>query len=110
MRKLGICILLISCLPTYAGAAQVFGSLKYGDRAVGQGVLVNVQCGDRAYPTKTNEYGSYGIYVRERKCTLAVYYENRWSRGYDIYPDDSDPVRYDFEMGWENGTLVLWRK
>jgi hypothetical protein len=112
MRKIIVCFQLILFLPTLVFAAQVFGSLKYEDKSVGPGVEIKIQCeGQKDVWLKTDEYGSYSTYLRSRKCNLQVNFRNQWSEGFDIYPDETDPVRYDFELARrENGSLFLRRK
>lgn len=111
MKKPAICFLFTLLLPTVAVAAQVFGSLKYEDRSVGEGVDVKIQCeGEKEVWVKTDAYGSYSVYLRQRKCGLQVLFQNQWSQSVDIYPDQTDPVRYDFELERRNESLFLRRK
>jgi hypothetical protein len=113
MKKIAVCVLLIVFLPMLAVAAQVFGSLKYEDRSVGQGVDLKIQCvGEKEVWAKTDAYGSYSAYLpRPKKCGLQVSFGKQWTDVYDIYPDETDPVRYDFELvKRDNGTLFLRRK
>lgn len=113
MKRLIACLLIL-LLPMIAFAAQIFGNLKYGDRSVGEGIEILIRCdGERdEWRTRTDAYGSYSVYLpRPRKCRLQVYFANQWSEPSDVYPDQTDPVRYDFELMRRNdGTIYLVRK
>lgn len=113
MKKIAACLLVVLFLPVFAFAAQVFGSLKYEDRSVGEGVNLKVQCeGQKEVWAKTDAYGSYSVYLPQpKKCGLQVSFRNQWTDVFVIYPDETDPVRYDFELvRHDNGTLFLRRK
>ena len=113
MRRIASLLFLILLFPTFVFAAQIFGSLKQNNTSVGQGVRVRIQCaGEKPYEADTDGYGSYKIYVpHPGKCGLSVFYGGRWSAVYDIYSDQTDPVRYDFALISQNdGSLRLERK
>ena len=112
MKKLISCFPLILSLPAIAFAAQVFGSLKFEDRSVGPGVQIRARCdGEKEIWIKTDNFGSYSMYSRARKCIIDVNFRNQWSEAIDVYPDPTDPVRYDFELVRRpNGALYLRRK
>lgn len=100
MKKTAVCILLIFFLPMLAVAAQVFGRLKYEDRSVGEGVNLKFQCeGKDDKWVNTDANGSYKTYLPgPKKCKVVVYFRNDWTGPHDIYVDETDPVRYDFEI------------
>lgn len=111
MRKIAFCFQLILLLPSLVFGAQVFGSLKYEDRSVGEGVVVRIQCdGEKDVWVKTDGYGSYNAYLPAKHWRLSVYLGNQWSEPTDVYPDATDPVRYDFELIRRDGRLFLGRK
>lgn len=112
MRKIITCFQIILFIPAIAMAAQVFGSLKFEDRSVGPGVQVRIRCdAEKEIWIKTDNFGSYSAYLRPKKCALDVNFRNQWSEPIDIYPDQTDPVRYDFELVRRpNGALFLRRK
>ena len=115
MKKVAICFQIILLLPAIAFGAQVFGSLRFENASVGGGVEVNVKCGEkgeREYNGKTDPFGSYSVYLpRPEKCRLAVNFRNQWSEPYDVYSDETDPVRYDFELiRRDNGSFFLRRR
>lgn len=101
MRRIAILLLLILLFPTFAVAGQIFGSLKENNTSVGKGVGIRIQCGEKVnpYEGESDSYGSYSVYVPQPgKCAFTVYYAGQWSLPYDIYSDQTDPVRYDFEL------------
>src|SRR5262245_21914695 len=103
-------LLLILLLPGFATAAQIFGSLKEGDRPIAQGVQVRVQF-DKSIPSSgaTDGYGSYNLFVKPKgKCTFSVYYGGAWV-SIDVYSYDS-PVRYDFDLIRQNDGRYMLRR
>src|SRR5262245_18294823 len=111
MKVTRICFLLAIGLPTVMSAAQVYGSLKKGDRAVRQGVQIEVTCGNHAHHAgQTDVYGSYSINVRETgSCTLKVFYSDRCMPTFQI-DSENEPVRYDFLLFQQSDTCVLQRR
>jgi len=112
MKKITIMLSLILLFPTFAFGKQIFGSLKEGNTAVGEGVGIRIKCGDNEHTGQTDVYGSYSVFVpNPGRCAFQVYYGGVWSQPYDIYSDETDPVRYDFELVRESdGTFVLKRR
>ena len=100
MKKIAIPLFLILLFPTFALAGQIFGSLKQNGASIGKGAAVAIKCGENPENRgETDSYGSYNIYVpRAGKCAFTVYYGGRWSPAYYVYSDQTDPVRYDFEL------------
>ena len=113
MRKIAIPLFLILLFPTFALAGQIFGSLKQNGASIGKGSAVLIKCSEsEKYEGQTDGYGSYNIYVsRAGKCAFSVYYKGRWSPPYYVYSDQTDPVRYDFELvNQPDGSFRLERK
>jgi hypothetical protein len=112
MRKIAIPLFLILLCPTFALAGQIFGSLKQNGASIGKGTAVVIKCGETQYEGQTDAYGSYNIYVPSAgKCAFMVYYGGRWSPAYYVYSDQTDPVRYDFELVRQpDGSFKLERK
>ncbi len=111
MKKIAFCFQLVLLFPSLVLGAQVFGSLKYDDRSVGEGVVVKIQCdGEKEVWRKTDAYGSYSAYLQPKHCSLWVNLGNQWSEPAAVYPDATDPVRYDFELISRDGRLILGRK
>jgi hypothetical protein len=111
MKTIGTLVFLMLIVVPPAFSAQIYGSLKEGDRSVGAGVKVIIECAGGTDSKETDGYGSYNLYVRPTgKCTFRVYYQGKWSVPFTIYSYD-DPVRYDFELIRQgDGQYALKRK
>jgi len=114
MRNITILLLVFLVSPVSAFGAQVFGSIKFENRSVGEGVEIRVRCGEKAEKgernLRTDRFGSYSDYLPTGKCTFEVKLREEWSVPYDIYADENDPVRYDFELVRIDGQLKLVRR
>lgn len=114
MRKVAILLLVSLVFPLSTLVAQVFGSIKFENRSVGEGVEIRVRCGEKAEKgernLKTDRFGSYSEYLPSGKCTFEVNLKGEWSMPYDIYADKNDPIRYDFELVRIDGQLKLERR
>jgi len=110
MKSLAV-VLLIVLLPGFATAAQIVGSLKEGDRPIGQGVPVQIQYGNTPVGKGTTDnYGSYNLFVKQKgNCTFSVYYGGAWVST-TVYSYDT-AVRYDFDLVRQSdGRYVLRRR
>ncbi len=110
MRFFSIFIPALLVFPGIALGGQVYGKLKEAGRAVSKGIDVTVRCTQgKTYSTKTDRFGSYRVYVREKgRCTLRVEKTGRsWEGHIRSY---KDPVRYDFELVKTDKKYVLKRK
>ena len=115
MRKVAILLLVFLLFPVSTFAAQVFGNIKFENRSVGEGVEIRIRCGEKMEKgeknLRTDRFGSYSDYLPTGKCTFEVNFRDQWSMPYDIYADENDPVRYDFELVRIDGNqLRLERK
>jgi hypothetical protein len=85
---------------TFAG--EIYGTIRESGSPV-KGASVAVECGNIPYPTQTDNYGSYRVFVPVNgKCSLTVTYREVTSRGFSVF-SYTDPVRYEFE--WNRGQL-----
>jgi len=111
MKKIAILLLVFLLFPVSTLAAQVFGNIKFDNRSVGEGIVIRIRCRekDEKY-LRTDRFGSYSDYLPTGKCTFEVNYGGEWSVPAEIYADESDPVRYDFELVRVDGRLKLERK
>lgn len=111
MKKLTSMILLLIGCAELAIAGQIYGNVKEGNRSVGEGVEISINCASKPIAARTDTYGSYKIYVpNSGKCSLTILYQNRWSQPFSIY-SDQEPVRYDFELLKQpDGTFTLKRR
>jgi hypothetical protein len=104
-------ILLLSMLlatPAYAGA--IFGTLRINGASVGNQATVYLTCGrDDPYKVATDDYGAYNVNVPSGRCSLYVNYRNTNSEPYPVASSE-DPARYDFDLVYQDGRLVLKRR
>ncbi len=57
--------------PAFAG--EIYGTIKDEGKTVGEGVKVEVVCGEKTYAAETNKFGAYRLFAQEQgKCTLTV--------------------------------------
>ena len=109
MKAIRLLLLSILLSPTVAFGAQVYGTLKLGDRAVEKGIKMAIVCGTANGVCETDDDGHYEAFVPKGKCTLKVYY-GRQELLYTIYSYD-DPVKYDFDIVRQSdGKYILKRK
>jgi hypothetical protein len=107
--KAKVLTLLLFCLfPARGFAAQVYGTLRESGRPV-PNVPVEVVCGNKTYPTATDNYGSYRLFARETgRCTLRVHYQNQAPE--TIIDSYKDPAHYDFDLVLQGRQYQLVRK
>ncbi len=106
-----VLLFMMSLLPRFAEAAQIYGSLKEGEKSVGRGVEIAITCPNNTpYRTRTEEDGSYRVFVQQKgKCRFTVTYRDR-TAATEIYSFD-DPTRYDFELVRQpDGNYILKRR
>ena len=54
-------------------AGEIYGTIKDEGKTVGEGVKVQVVCGEKTYAAETNKFGAYRLVAQEQgKCTLTV--------------------------------------
>lgn len=106
--SLSVLIILLIALPVFAG--EIYGGIELSGKPIAPGVEVVVQCGSTPYSTKTDEIGSYRLYVKGKgKCTLIVKYGNEPFPKIDIYSYEST-VRYDLVIEGTDGRYSLRRR
>ena len=124
MKKIPTLLLSIVCLPVLGFGGQIFGNLKKNGESVGEYGFVRIECTEeerkeakekeeirKQRSIKTNAYGAYSLPVpNSQKCQLLVYYDGRWSKNkVDVYSNE-DPVRYDFDLVIQDGSLTIKRR
>jgi hypothetical protein len=115
MKTIAMSLLLIMLIPAFTFAGEIYGSIKEGEKSIGEGVKVKVTMKTapetvKADSTKTDKYGSYRLFVKEKgKCNLEVNYKNE-TPSIEIYSYDNSQ-RYDLvlEKG-KDGKYLLRRK
>ena len=100
-----IMLALVLTSPAYAG--QIYGSLKEDGRAVANATF-EVSCPQGSIRGVTDGYGAYSINVGRGKCTFRLYHRNQ-QPSLEVFSSDS-PLRYDFDVVNNNGTLGLVRR
>lgn len=110
MRTTSLSVLLILMLVRPVVGGEVYGSIELSGKAIPPGVEIVVQCAGPARSTKTDEIGSYRIYLKEKgKCTLTVKYGNEPFPSIAIYSYDGT-VRFDLVLEASEGRYKLRRK
>lgn len=61
MKKLSSLILLLVVCAQIANAGQIYGNVKEGNRSVGEGIEVSINCAGKPIAARTDSYGSYKI-------------------------------------------------
>ena len=74
MKQIPACLALLLGIPALAGAGEIYGKVSFDGAAVGEGVEVAAQCGEKSYPAvRTDKTGTYNLVVAETgKCVLTV--------------------------------------
>lgn len=110
MNAICVSLLLLTLLPSVAIAGEIYGSLTEAEKSVGEGVRVEIRCGEKSYPAAaTDKYGSYRLYVQETgKCTLKVRYKQQ-SPAIEISSYERS-VRYDLVLQKQDGQYALRRQ
>ena len=109
MARFSIVVLLWITAPFPLFAGEIRGAVTEGGKSVGQGVGIEVRCGDKAYQATTDRYGSYRLFIPEKgKCTLSVPYQGQQPSREVISFNES--TRYDFALQKDGGEYSLRRK
>jgi hypothetical protein len=105
---LGILAALLLAAPALAG--EIYGTISEGGKSVGEGVAVELKCGDTAYPAaKTDKTGSYHLVAKEKgKCTLTVRHKGQ-SPSLEVASYD-EGVQVDLVLEAKDGGYTLRRK
>ena len=102
-------VLLWIVAPSPLLAGELRGTVTEGGKSVGQGIAIEVRCGDKTYQATTDKYGSYRLFVPEKgKCTLAVNYQGQQPSREVISFNES--TRYDFALQKDDGGYGLRRR
>ena len=109
MRRLWFPLLLLVLLECTATAGQIYGSLRENGRGVG-GVRIEIaRQGQAPIPAATGPDGGYNVAVPgSGRCVLRVYYKNAVAMA--EVSSYADPVKYDFDLVFQNGGYTLQRK
>jgi hypothetical protein len=105
------CMVLVTllCFTSLALAGNVYGTITEGGKAVGQGVKLEIACGDKKYDTQTDGTGGFKIFVPDKgKCMLKVNYQGQ-SPALEISSYEGS-VQYDLILEKQGGQYTLKRK
>jgi hypothetical protein len=102
-------VVMLVLLPSVAMAGEIRGAVTMGGRSIGQGVPIEVRCGEKVYPATTDKYGLYRLFVPDMgKCQFQLTYQNQTPSREVISFEDS--TRYDLALEKEGDHYVLRRK
>ena len=108
MKTVAVLWCLAAMWPVSAFAGNIFGSLFEKGRPA-QGVEVTVTCGEKIYPARTDEDGSYSLRAQEAgRCRFSVNYKDQ-TADTEVFSYDQ-PTRYDFELVMEGGKYILKKR
>jgi len=109
MQSVSSLLILSLLCPSLAFAGEIHGTITEGGRSVGQGVSVDIRCGQKSYSATTDKYGSYRAFIPEQgTCDLHVNYQGQSpSRAIESFEDS---VRYDLALEKQGGTYTLGRR
>jgi hypothetical protein len=94
--------------PAALWAGEIYGSIREGERTIGPEVRIEVLFSGKTYPTQTDAYGSYRIYIPGRgRGTLKVYYGGQ-SAALNVFSYDRS-VRYDLFLQKQGSRYSLRR-
>lgn len=106
--SLSVLLILMFVAPVFAG--EIYGSIELSGKALPPGVEIVVQCAGPARSTKTDEIGSYRLYLKEKgKCTLTVKYGIEPFPSIAIYSYEGT-VRFNLVLEASDGRYKLRRK
>jgi hypothetical protein len=111
MRKAttGVLMSAMLMLAPAALAGEMYGTISEGGKGVGEGVVVEAQCGQSSYPVKTDKSGTYHLALKEKgKCKLTVRYKNQ-SPAIEVASYD-EGVQVDLVLELKDGAYALKRK
>ena len=108
MRASFIIFVLILVAPHLADAGHVYGTLRANNQPVAH-VSGQINCGSMSYGVRTDQHGSYSIYIPQKgRCTLCIPYGGQVAT-HDLYSYDN-PVRYDFDLIRQGAGYILRRR
>jgi hypothetical protein len=90
-------VLLVGLLPSAVSVSgQIYGTLREGKLPL-RGVPIQIRCGPNSYPGRSDDSGSYRVFVREQgRCMLYVEVGPRPSE-LPVFSYEN-PARYDLDL------------
>lgn len=100
---------LLMLVPAFTVAGEIRGAVMHAGQSVGPGINIDVHCGEKAYTTTTDKYGSYRLFIPESgSCRLQVRFHNQ-TPSRDIVSFEGS-TRYDLTLDKEADQYLLRRK
>jgi hypothetical protein len=99
---------LFAC--SYAFAGELFGTIEFGDKTVGEGVRLELLSANKEiFTCVTDKFGAYRLFVKENgKCTLTIYFKDQ-SPSVVLFSYDKS-TRYDWVLEFKDGKYSVRRK
>ena len=106
MRTVILAFLCLAISIATAQAGEIYGTVKDGGKPVQAGTTVEVKCAKGSYSAKTDNLGSYRLFVPEQgKCTLSVK-SGAVSPQMTVHSFE-DSARYNLVLGEKDGKPSL---
>jgi len=101
-------LLLFACSCAFAG--ELFGTIEFGDKPVGDGVKLELLSANKeSYTCVTDKFGAYRLFVKENgKCTLTIHFKDQ-SPSVELFSYDKS-TRYDWVLEFKDGKYSVRRK
>jgi hypothetical protein len=109
MNKSILCMGVLLAFSTLTYAGEIYGTITEGGKSVGEGVALEVKCGAKVYPAKTDRSGTYHVAVQEKgKCALTLQYKSQ-TPSLEIASYE-EGVQVDLVLEMKDGKYVARRK
>lgn len=109
MKTAVVVLLALVLFASRTAAGELYGTITDGGKPIASGVKVEIGASGTVYPTETDKFGSYRVFVKEKgKCTLTLYVRDQ-SPSVGLFSYDKS-TRYDWILETKNGKLSLRRK
>jgi hypothetical protein len=90
-------------------AGELYGTITDGGKPIASGLKVEIAAAGTVYPTETDKFGSYRVFVKEKgKCTLTLHVRDQSPTVGLVSYDNS--TRYDWILDTKDGKLSLRRR
>jgi hypothetical protein len=97
--------LAVSCM----AAGELYGTITDGGKPIVSGIKVEIGASGNVYPTETDKFGAYRVFVKEKgKCTFTVHVRDQ-SPSVGLFSYDNS-TRYDWILETKEGKLSLRRR
>ena len=109
MKLVCMLVTLILGFATLALAGNVYGTITEAGKPIGQGVKLEVACGENKHAAATDANGAFKLFVPDKgKCMLTVAYQGQ-TPSFEINSYEGS-VQYDLILEKQGGQYTLKRK